>query len=75
MTTSKSAYPNKDLVCFESAFAYEGAQNITHMTLDGHRTACGRAAWATTEGWHPNGPDCLRCRKAWDRLPESERNA
>jgi hypothetical protein len=68
-----SSYPKKDLVCFSSAFAYESAPNITHMTLDGERTACGRMDWATTEGWHSNGPDCLRCRKAWARLPEAER--
>ena len=68
-----SAYPKKDLVCFSSAFAYESAPNITHMTLDGARTACGRTGWATSKGWHPNGPDCLRCRKAWSRLPETER--
>jgi len=68
-----TAYPKKDLVCFASAFAYESAPNITHMTLDGVRTACGRRGWMTEEGWHAIGPDCLRCRIAWDRLPESER--
>lgn len=75
MTTSSnpSVYPKKDFVCFRSAFAYESAPNITHMTLDGRRTACGRADWATTEGWYPSGPDCLRCRAAFDRLPKSER--
>jgi hypothetical protein len=75
MAADAPRYPKKDLVCFNSAFAYESAPNITHMTLDGERTACGRTAWATSGGWHPNGPDCLRCRKAWDRLPESERRA
>lgn len=68
-----SNYPKKDLVCFESGFAYESAPNISHMTLDGERTACGRKNWATTEGWAAIGPDCLRCRRAFDRLPESER--
>jgi len=58
----------KDLVCFRSSFAYESAPNITHMTLDGKRTACGRSNWATTEGWHDAGPDCLRCRKAWEKM-------
>ena len=72
-TVNGAAQRTRDLVCFASAFAYESATNITHMTLDGERTACGRTGWATTEGWHPNGPDCLRCRKAWDRLPRSER--
>ncbi len=70
-----SVYPHRDLVCFASAFAYEGAMNITHMTLDGIRTACGRTNWATTEGWHDMGPDCLTCRKAWERLPTSERES
>lgn len=46
----------RDFVCFASAFAYETAPNITHMTLDGQRTACGRTDWATTEGWHKDGP-------------------
>ena len=68
-----STYPKKALVCFAAAFAYEGAQCISHMTLDGVKTACGRAEWFTTEEWHSNGPDCLRCRPAWDRLPESEK--
>ena len=69
-----TAYPNKDLVCFESAFRYESAPNITHITLDGKRTACGRTTErCTTEGWHANGPDCLRCRIIWDKLPEVER--
>lgn len=62
-----------DLVCFESAFAYEGADNITHLTLDGEKTACGRRDWATSEGWHVQGPDCLVCRKTWERLPSNER--
>lgn len=75
MADDCSRYPKRDLVCFHSAFAYEGAPNITHMTLDGVRTACGRSGWATLEGWHPNGPDCLRCRKSWDRLPDAERRA
>lgn len=66
-------YPKKDMVCFASAFRYESAPNITHMTLDGERTACGRRDWATTEGWLDDGPDCLRCRIAWARLPEVER--
>jgi hypothetical protein len=64
----------RDLVCFASAFAYESAPNITHMTLDGKKTACGRIDWQTSEGWHPNGPDCRKCRIAWNKLPESERN-
>lgn len=60
-------------VCFASAFAYESAPNITHMTLDGVRTACGRKEWMTVEGWWPDGPDCLVCRKAFAKLPASIR--
>lgn len=71
MTT---AHPSKDLVCFASAFAYESAPNITHMTLDGVKTACGRTGWQTTEGWHHNGPDCRTCWKAWAKLPAPERH-
>ena len=65
----------RDFVCFASSFRREGAPNITHMTLDGIRTACGRTGWKTGEGWVPDGPDCLVCRKVWERLPEAERNA
>lgn len=68
-----SVFPKKDLVCFAASFAYESAPNITHMTLDGKKTSCGLTGWVTSEGWHSNGPDCLRCRPAWDRLPEVEK--
>lgn len=67
--------PARDLVCFASAFRLDGSRggvespNITHATLDGVRTLCGRTGWMTTEGWHESGPDCMRCRRAWDRLP------
>lgn len=73
MTSCQPGGDGRDLVCFESSFAYESAPNITHMTLDGKKTACGRRGWATSEGWHSNGPDCLRCRIAWDKLPEADR--
>lgn len=59
------------MVCFASAFAYESAPNITHMTLDGEKTSCGRRGWITDEGWSNLGPDCLRCRIAWDKLPRA----
>lgn len=70
-----SAFPKKNVVLFAKAFSYEGAMNISHITLDGERTACGRTGWETEEGWSTNGapPDCQRCRPAWKRLPESER--
>lgn len=67
-------YPEMDLVCFASSFAYASAPNITHLTLNGTHTACGRTGWYTSEGRHPNGPDCLKCRSTWNRLPESVRN-
>lgn len=66
-------YPRKNTVLFARAFAYDGAENISHITLDGERTACGRKGWATEEGWSNVAPDCLVCRPAWERLPESER--
>ncbi len=66
-------YPKKSFVLFARAFAYEGAENISHITLDGERTACGRVGWATVEGWQPIGPDCRGCARVWDRLPEPER--
>lgn len=64
-------HPKKDFVCFARSFAYESAPNLTHMTLDGARTARGRTGWATTEGWDAsNGPACLRCRKAWGAVAQ-----
>lgn len=68
-----TAYPKRDLVCFASAFATQNSENITHMTLDGEKTSCGKRGWMTTEGWHSNGPCCLRCRIAWDKLPDEEK--
>lgn len=76
-----SAYPKKSYVLFRSSFAYDSAPNISHITLDGETTACGRKDWITTEGWvgaggcpvDPNGPDCRVCARVWRKLPESER--
>lgn len=65
--TFEEKYPKRDLVCFESAFRYEGAPNITHATLDGERTLCGRSGWATTEGWYDLGPCCLKCSKILEK--------
>lgn len=74
--STRLVYAKKDFVLFKSAFAYESALNITHITLDGERTACGRTGWATNEGWDKNGPPCcLRCRVVYERLPESERTS
>ena len=54
----------RDLVCFASAFRINGSDNITHVTLNGEHTLCGRTVWGTSEGWTvPPGPDCLECRE------------
>lgn len=61
-------------VLFASSFRYDAAPNISHATLDGVRTLCGRdvAKAASNEDIEAHvGPDCLRCRKAWDRLPNA----
>jgi len=64
-------HPLRELVCFTSSFAYESAPNISHATLDGARTLCGRSDWATGDPWSNVGPDCLRCRAILDkRHPE-----
>lgn len=55
------------MVCFASSFRYETAPNISHATLDGERTLCGRTGWETTDPWHEHGPDCLRCARALKR--------
>lgn len=70
-----SAYPRKNTVLFARAFAHERAENISHITLDGERTPCGRRGWETEEGWSNVPPDCRVCLRAWERLSESERSA
>ena len=57
----------RKLVCFTSSFAYESADNISHATLDGKKTLCGRSGWATEDPWSDIGPDCLRCRASIKR--------
>lgn len=58
----------RDRVCFASSFRLSGVRggvespNISHATLDGERTLCGRTGWATSEGW--GVPDCLQCARA-----------
>jgi len=75
MDQSTPLYPKKNVVLFASAFAYESAPNISHMTLDGEKTACGRRGWVTEEGWftHNYGPDCNKCAVVWRKLPDSEK--
>lgn len=67
MDESPKPTPKADVVCFRSAFAYESAPNITHATLDGERTLCGRKDWATSEGWRRDLIACLTCVKALSR--------
>lgn len=71
------AHPKRNVVLFRSAFAYERAPNITHITLDGEKTACGRRGWETEEGWDSyvssSGPDCRTCYAKWLKLPLNER--
>lgn len=55
----------RNYVLFASAFRYDAAPNIAHVTLDGVRTLCGRTGWATEEGWQDDvQPDCKRCDRA-----------
>jgi len=62
------------IVLFTSAFSYEDAPNITHVTVDYQRTLCGRRDWATEEeyeveyGWDfENGICCMRCLPAYQK--------
>ena len=57
-------------VLFSSSFRYEAAPNISHETIDGVRTLCGRLVSdaATVEPDSNNlDPDCIVCRRALDR--------
>lgn len=54
-------------VLFSSSFRYESAPNISHETVDGVRTLCGRkVADAATNEPDSNDlePDCIICRRA-----------
>ena len=70
-----SGNDKRRLVCFTSSFAYESAPNISHATLDGERTLCGRRDWMTEDPWADIGPDCLRCSSALEKLVSVERVA
>lgn len=69
-------------VLFESAFRLDGSRggeespNITHATVDGQRTLCGRKGWATEEGWDDsNPPDCRICAKRLAALKKAKVSA
>ena len=68
---------NVKLVCFANAFKSSGVRggeespNITHMVVHNYqKTLCGRKGWLTDEGWHEDGPDCLRCASRWENMIE-----
>lgn len=57
-------------VLFDSSFRYESAPNISHETIDGVRTLCGRlvSEAATVEpDSNDLDPDCIVCRRATKR--------
>lgn len=58
-------------VLFRSSFRYEQAPNISHVTVDDIKTLCGRKT-ADAETREPDSndipPDCIPCRKAWEKL-------
>lgn len=59
--------PVRTYVLFNSSFRYENAPNISHETVDGVRTLCGRkVADAATNEPDSNDlePDCNTCRRA-----------
>jgi hypothetical protein len=65
-----SLHPTRTYVLFNSSFRYDAAPNISHETIDGIRTFCGRAVSdaATVEpDSNDLDPDCLICRRAANR--------
>lgn len=58
------------VVLFASSFRLDGTRggrespNITHVTLDGARTLCGRRGWETEERDNAEIVACLRCAAA-----------
>lgn len=58
-------------VLFRSAFSYENAPNISHVTNEEQtKTLCGRTGWATSEeDYIPGfGVDCRRCFRALRKI-------
>lgn len=58
--------PARTYVLFRSSFRYESAQNISHETVDGVKTLCGRRVEQaeTVETDHNDlDPDCNVCRR------------
>ena len=61
---SDTTHPTRTYVLFRSSFAYEAAPNISHETVDGVKTLCGRRV-ADAETVEPDNndldPDCIAC--------------
>lgn len=58
--------PSRTYVLFNSSFRCESAPNISHETVDGIRTLCGRlvSQAATVEpDFNDLDPDCNTCRR------------
>lgn len=53
------------MVAFTSALCSNTC--ISHATLDGERTLCGRSGWMSEDPWTDIGPDCLTCSRALAR--------
>lgn len=63
-------YAMRTYVLFNSSFRYDAAPNISHETIDGVRTFCGRlvANAATVEPDNCDlNPDCRICYRAAKR--------
>ena len=59
-------FPVRTYVLFNNSFRYDSAPNISHETIDGVKTLCGRkvAAAATVEpDSNDLDPDCNICRR------------
>jgi hypothetical protein len=56
-------------VLYRSSFAYESAPNISHVTVDGVKTLCGRlvskAATVEPDIRDDEPPDCNSCFRVW----------
>ena len=64
-------WPTRTYVCFASAFRGDAAPCISHETVDGVKTLCGRRVSdaATVERDNQNhDPDCRVCYRAGNRL-------
>lgn len=60
------AHPTRTYVCFTSSFRGDSAPCISHETVDGVKTLCGRlVADAATDEPDNNDldPDCNTCRR------------